>query len=297
MKIRLIKVVAVFICLLVVNSKRVSTAKGTESVEDERVAVSFADQTGTRQVGEWRIPPRISLYTYEVVNSFPHDQTAFTQGLDYHEGYLYESTGQNGASSLRKVDLQTGQVVMQVKLASQYFAEGATVFRGRVFQLTWVSRQGFVYDLSTFQTLKTFSYLGEGWGLTHDGRSLIMSDGTNQIRFLNPETFEVERTISVVDQRLPLRYLNELEYVDGDIFANVWRTDRIVRINPQTGRINGWIDLTGLLTAEDRQRQVDVLNGIAYDSSTRRLFVTGKLWPKLFEIKLKPQRIVPTRTS
>ena len=238
-------------------------------------------------------PPRVVNYTYEVVNTWPHDPQAFTQGLVYYQGYLYESTGLNGASSLRKVDLQTGQVLNKVDVSSEFFAEGLAIHNGRAIQLTWVTKQGFVYDLLSFGLLRTFAYQGEGWGLTQDGHSLIMSDGTDQIKFLNPDTFQVERSIQVLDGAVPVTRLNELEYIDGEVFANIWLTDNIVRINPQTGKITGWIDLTGLLSAEDRRAPVDVLNGIAYDSLHGRLLVTGKLWPKLFEIRLKLKRGVP----
>jgi len=243
------------------------------------------------------IPPRVVNYTYEVINSWPHDPQAFTQGLVYYQGYLYESTGLNGASSLRKVDLQTGQVLNKVDVSSDFFAEGLAIHNGQAIQLTWVTKQGFIYDLASFGLLRTFTYTGEGWGLTQDGRSLIMSDGTDQIRFLNPDTFQVERAIQVRDGSVPVTRLNELEYVDGEIFANIWLTDSIVRINPQSGNITGWIDLTGLLSPEDRRGPVDVLNGIAYDSARSRLFVTGKLWPKLFEIKLKLKRGAAHRAS
>ena len=229
----------------------------------------------------------VSIYTYEVVNTFPHDPEAFTQGLIYHEGVLYESTGLYGASALRRVELQTGRVLQQVAVPREYFAEGLTLFQGRLFQLTWQAQKGFIYDQQSFRQAGEFSYTGEGWGLTHDGESLIMSDGSHQIRFLDPATFQVRRTISVNDQGRPIQRLNELEYIRGEIYANIWQTDRIVRIDPASGRILGWIDLAGLLSSQDRRREVDVLNGIAYDEANDRLFVTGKLWPKLFEIRLR----------
>lgn len=229
----------------------------------------------------------VPVYTYEVVNTFPHDPEAYTQGLVYYEGVLYESTGQYGASSLRRVELQTGRVLQRVAVPREYFAEGLALFQGRLFQLTWQAQKGFIYDLQSFRQTGEFRYTGEGWGLTHDGESLIMSDGSQQIRFLDPATFQVRRIISVNDQGRPIQRLNELEYIRGEIYANIWQTDRIVRIDPATGRILGWIDLTGLLPAQDRRREVDVLNGIAYDEANDRLFVTGKLWPKLFEIRLR----------
>lgn len=232
------------------------------------------------------VPFRVQNYTYEIVNIFPHDPSAFTQGLVYHQGVFYESTGLNGQSSLRKVELQTGRVLKRLEVPEQFFAEGLALFNNKLFQLTWQSHRAFVYDLDSFQMLNTFTYTGEGWGLTQDGRSLILSDGTNQIRFLDPETFAVQRTINVQDEGQPIHQLNELEYIKGEIFANIWQTDRIARIDPQTGRVTGWLNLAGLLPYEDRARGVDVLNGIAYDEAGDRLFVTGKLWPKLFEIRL-----------
>lgn len=234
-------------------------------------------------------PVRVPIYTYEVVNVYPHDASAFTQGLVYYQGALFESTGLNGSSSLRKVSLETGQVMKKVDVPSQYFAEGLALFNGKLLQLTWQNRVGFIYDQETFQQVGTFNYSGEGWGLAHDSKSLILSDGTSQIRFLDPNTFQVQRTITVRDRGQTVARLNELEYVNGEIFANIWYTDRVARINPADGSVVGWIELNGLLTPQDSSR-ADVLNGIAYDAATNRLFVTGKLWPKLFEIRLKAKR-------
>jgi glutamine cyclotransferase len=255
-------------------------------------ATSQVQQSGeTQPPGQMTAPARVPTYTYEIINTYPHDPDAFTQGLVFHQGSLYESTGLNGQSSIRKVDLLSGQVLKKVDVSAQYFGEGVALFNGRAYQLTWQSQRGFIYDLDSFQLLNTFSYTGEGWGLTHDDRSLILSDGSNQIRFLEPNNFEVQRTLSVYDGSRPINYLNELEYIKGEIYANIWQTDRIARIDPQSGRVIAWIDLSALLPAEDRARGVDVLNGIAYDESGDRLFVTGKLWPKLFEIKLKQRRL------
>lgn len=225
---------------------------------------------------------------YEIVATYPHDPEAFTQGLVYDEGVLYESTGLNGRSSLRRVNLQTGEVMQRRDIDPQYFAEGLTLLNNNLVQLTWQSNKGFVYDKATFEPLREWTYPTEGWGLTHDGQQLIMSDGTATLRFLNAETFAVDREITVTDAGQPVVRLNELEYVNGEVFANVWQTDLIARIDPQTGRVLGWIDLSGLLTPAERQG-TDVLNGIAYDAAGDRLFVTGKLWPKLFEIKLAPK--------
>ncbi len=227
------------------------------------------------------------VYGYEIVNTFPHDPLAFTQGLIFQDGSLLESTGQNGKSSLRRVELKTGKVLQKADVPGLYFAEGMTLFNGKIYQLTWQNHKGFIYDPTTFEKQGEFRYDGEGWGLTHDAESLILSDGTYQIRFLDPQTFEVKKTISVYGHGKPLEEINELEYVKGEIYANIWHEDRIARIDPQTGKIVGWIDLAGLLPAGEVTSEEAVLNGIAYDETGDRLFVTGKLWPKLFEIRLK----------
>jgi len=229
----------------------------------------------------------VPTYGFEVVNTWPHDAGAFTQGLIFHDGALVESAGQYGESSLRRVELKTGKILKKVDLPPQFFAEGVTLLGGKLYQLTWENKRGFVYDPKTFEKKGEFRYDGQGWGLTHDGQSLILSDGTNQLRFIDPETFRVTRTISVTDGGRPLRDINELEYVRGEIYANVWHDQRIVRLDPQTGKILGWIDLAGLIPRAELSDEEAVLNGIAYDAAGDRLFVTGKLWPKLFEIKLK----------
>jgi glutamine cyclotransferase len=227
-------------------------------------------------------------YTYEVIRSWPHDRGAFTQGLLVRNGNLLESTGLNGRSSLREVELATGRVLKQVPVAREYFAEGLTVIGDRAFQLTWQSQKGFVYDADTFRLLREFTYEGEGWGLATDGKVLVLSDGTPRIRFLDPDTFRVLRTIEVTLDGKPLDRLNELEWINGEIFANVWQTDNIVRIDPATGRVRGVIDFSALLPAAERiPGETDVLNGIAFDAATGRLLVTGKQWPKLYEVRLK----------
>lgn len=240
---------------------------------------------GAREGTELNNRRQPDLYSYQVLNTWPHDPNAYTQGLVFDQGYLWEGTGQYGSSSLRKVELETGRVVMRVDLAPQYFGEGITVFRNRIYQLTWQSRKGFVYDLETLRPLEEFSYDGEGWGLTNTEEFLIMSDGTNRLRFLDASSFKVKRVLSVRDERGPVTQLNELEYIKGEIFANVWQSDRIARIDPKSGRVLGWIDLTGLTPRNEIRASEAVLNGIAYDVENDRLFVTGKLWPKIFEIR------------
>ncbi len=231
----------------------------------------------------------IPVYTYNVVNTYPHDRNAFTEGLAFQNGVLYEGTGRYGNSTLRKVELESGQILQILALPAQFFGEGITIYRDKVYQLTWQSHVCFVYDKESFEVLQQFSYPTKGWGLTHNGENLIMSDGTSSLRFLAPETFEEIGQIEVRDEDSPVTELNELEYVRGEIYANVWNTDRIARINPRTGQVVGWIELKELLSPEDVSQPVDVLNGIAYDAENGRLFVTGKLWPKLFEIKLTSQ--------
>ncbi len=223
---------------------------------------------------------------YRIVNTYPHDPSAFTQGLVFADGVLYEGTGLRGQSSLRKVDLRTGTILQVRQLPVRFFGEGITIYGNRVIQLTWRAKVGFVYHKQTFQLLDTFNYSTEGWGITHDGRSLIISDGTSTLYLLDPQTFREVGRLEVHTRDGPVSRLNELEYVQGEIYANIWKTDRIARISPQTGEVAGWIDLERLLKPEDRYRRIDVLNGIAYDVKNDRLFVTGKLWPKLFEIEL-----------
>ncbi len=227
-------------------------------------------------------------YGYEIVHTYPHDRYAFTQGLFYLDGYLYEGTGLEEQSSIRKVKLETGEVLQKRDLPGQYFGEGIVNWKDRLIELTWKAEAGFVYDLATFAPRSEFRYPGEGWGLTQDGKRIIMSDGSSQLRFWDPETLKETGRITVTDQGRPVKDLNELEWVKGEIYANVWQTDRIVRIDPRTGNVTGWIDLAGLLTPADRAEtpEGDVLNGIAYDAQRDRLFVTGKRWPKLFEIRL-----------
>jgi glutaminyl-peptide cyclotransferase len=227
---------------------------------------------------------------YQVIHVYPHDATAFTQGLIYADGHLYESTGQNGKSSIRMVDVYTGQVLQKHDLPSEYFGEGLTDWGSILIQLTWKAHKGFVYDRFSFSQLRTFSYEGEGWGLTHDKTQLILSDGTSQLHFFDPNSFKVTRRLRVTDEAgHPVDNLNELEFVHGEIYANIWHSDQIARISPSNGKVLGWIDLSGIIDKRELSSPEAVLNGIAYDSSTDRLFVTGKLWPKLFEIRAVPR--------
>jgi glutaminyl-peptide cyclotransferase len=234
-----------------------------------------------------RVPPpgsKAPVAGFTIVNSYPHDPSAFTQGLEYRDGFLYEGTGQQGHSGIRQVELETGKVVQEFKISPGYFGEGITLTAGKLFQLTWKDKTGFVYDAKTFRLIRNFSYFGEGWGLTHDEAGLIMSDGTSSLRFLETTRFSERRRVKVTDEGVAIPNLNELETVKGELWANVWQTDYIARISPKDGHVTGWINLKGLAPAGGK---ADVLNGIAYDSVKDRIFVTGKLWPKLFEIKLK----------
>jgi glutamine cyclotransferase len=249
-----------------------------------RLAAAVALISLALRVGWSQVP--VPCYTYRVTAAFPHDVQAFTQGLVYSGGWLYESTGIRAKSSIRKVALNTGKVLQIRHLPAQYFGEGLTILDKRLYQLTWTSRTGLIYDVSNFEPLGTFSYETEGWGLTHDGRRLIMSDGSAFLYFLDPQTLKTIQRIEVRDPGGPIGRLNELEYVGGEIYANIWGADTIARIAPDSGHVVGWIDLSGLLPRKASDRPVDVLNGIAYDAENKRLFVTGKWWPWVFEIEL-----------
>lgn len=227
-------------------------------------------------------------YTYRIVNTYPHDPEAFTQGLVYYDGLLYEGTGRWGESSLREVALETGSVIRSHALEQQYFGEGIALLNDKIYQLTWQEQTGFVYDRAGFNTLQTFNYPTEGWGITHDGQRLIVSDGTSTIYFWDPNTLQEIGRITVRDDQGPINRLNELEFINGEIWANIWMTNLIARISPETGAVLGYVDLTGLLDTSTLTQPVDVLNGIAYDPQTGRIFVTGKLWPTLFEIEVIP---------
>lgn len=242
----------------------------------------------------------VPTYTYEIVNTYPHDSKAFTQGLVIHDGVFYESTGQYEESTLRKVDITTGKILQQNRLGDDYFGEGMTILGDKIYQITWREGTAFVYNLADMKPLKEFRYSGDGWGLTHDGTNLIMSDGTHVLRFVNPETFQTVRTIIVNrEDGRPLMQLNELEYVKGEIWANIWhsenpatlgRPNHIARIDPATGKLLGYIDLSGISPDDQRRDSENTLNGIAYDAASDRLFVTGKQWAKLYEIKIKPKQ-------
>lgn len=249
---------------------------------------------------------KIPVYTYEIVNTFKHDGQAFTQGLVFRDGFLYESTGQNGTSSLRKVELATGKILQKHELSGDIFAEGMTILGDKIYQLTWQNGVCFVYNLNDFALLQKLRYNGEGWGLANDGTNLIMSDGTHLIKFVDPQTFKIVRTLPVFqDAGKPLYLLNELEYVNGEIWANIWHSEEkatettqgrlpniekpnyIARISPESGRVVGWIDLANISPEDSGKASENTLNGIAYDAAGDRIFVTGKNWRNLFEIKLK----------
>lgn len=263
----------------------VATATATATITASPTATITAIPTPTPTPS----PPPIPTYDYEILAVYPHDPAAFTQGLVYHNGQLLEGTGRRGQSTLRRVDLATGRVRQQIPLAPDLFGEGITLFQEQIYQLTWQEHTGFVYDAASFALQRQFSYPTEGWGLTHDGRQLIMSDGSSTLYFLDPAGLTITGQVTVFDDQGPVNQLNELEYVQGEVWANVWHTDTIVRIDPATGRVVGRIDLTGLLRDVPANQPVDVLNGIAYDPAGDRLFVTGKLWPHLYEIRLHPR--------
>lgn len=230
---------------------------------------------------------RTPWYVADPVRSYPHDPTAYTQGLVWYDGRLFEGTGEVGRSSIRETELTSGRVIRKRDLGVPHFGEGITILGDNLYQLTWQTQRAFMYDWRTFELKSEFTYQGEGWGLTTDGTSLIMSDGTAVIRFRDPATFDVQRSISVNDNGTAVTQLNELEWIKGEIWANVYQSDQIVRIDPETGKVLGWVDLAGILPQLDRTGNEDVLNGIAWDEANDRIFVTGKNWPRLFEISLR----------
>jgi glutaminyl-peptide cyclotransferase len=238
----------------------------------------------------------VPVYTYEVVKTYKHDPKAFTEGLQFYNGFLYESTGEEGKSTLRKVELESGKVLQNYNLPREIFGEGTTVFKDKIYQLSWRNQTAFVYDMN-FKLLREFKYQGEGWGLTNDGTNLIMTDSTHVIRFVNPETFEVVRTLPVIrEDGKPQMWINELEYIKGELWANIWQSEKpdvlgkpnyIARIDPNSGKILGWIDLDNISPEDSGEDYENSLNGIAYDEAADRIFVTGKNWKRLFEIKIK----------
>lgn len=270
MKIKTIGSIFVIICVMFTLSC------ACRSKTKSKVSGSGAAASGTT----------VTAYGYRVKNVYPHDPAAFTQGLYWHDGYLWESTGLEGQSQMRKVRLETGEVVMSTDLAGQYFGEGAAYLDGKIYQLTWENGMAFVYDPATLARTGQFRYPGQGWGLTTDDKMLYMSDGSSRITLVDPADFSRKRSITVRMGRTTKREINELEWIDGKIWANIYLTDQIVIIDPATGNIEGTIDLSGLLSPEDRTADTDVLNGIAHDHATGRIFVTGKKWPKLFEIEI-----------
>ena len=276
--------------LILIVSLSIACSGATENSNANSVSVNTANANAANNVNA-----KIPEYTYEIVNTYPHDPAAFTQGLIFHNGFLYEGTGGKDGdpfySALRKVELKTGKVLQKFDLSRDYFGEGVTILGDKIYQITWREGTAFVYDVNDFKLLREFRYPGQGWGLTHDGTNLIMSDGTHVIRYINPENFQTIRTISVFDERgRPQMNLNELELIKGEIWANVWEDETILRIDPANGKILGKINLEKL--ARDQMKSspdADVLNGIAYDSEGDRVFVTGKRWNKLFEIKIIPK--------
>lgn len=259
----------------------------TACQEKPREAERQADVAEVAKVPDWQAHPMLG---YEVIREFPHDSGAFTQGLLVSQGQWIESTGGYGTTSIRRVERETGKLLMKTDLPAEFFGEGAAEMDGKIYQLTWQSQRGFVYDAKTLQKLGDFKYQGEGWGLTNDASSLIMSNGSDRLRYIDPKTFHVWRELQVRIGDKPVNLLNELEFIEGEIFANVWHTDKIVRINPKDGNVIGVIDLTGIDAKEKRHDPEHVLNGIAYDAKTGEMFVTGKCWPKIYQIRLVPKK-------
>ena len=284
--------------VLSLNNNRIGQLEGlTHQVETENLSLgshlirATAWHNGERQTASVGFklkanqPPK--QLSYRVVNTYPHDIDAYTQGLFYYKGHLIESTGQKGQSTLRRVEIETGKVVQSVNLERQYFGEGATIINDEIYQITWTSRKGFVYDPKTFNLIRTFDYPTQGWGLTTVGDQLVMSDGSNILYYLEPKSFAEIKRVEVYDHRGAVNQLNELEYINGKIFANIYLTDKIVIINPESGMVEAEVDFSSILPQADKHRNIDVFNGIAWDKKNDRLFVTGKNWPKLFEVKIQ----------
>jgi len=283
--------------LLILFTVFATACKTESSVNLQNVNTNSLINTNKAINSSSQTTGKIPVYTYEIVNTFKHDSKAFTQGLVFHNGFLYESTGQKGDSTVRKVEITSGRVLQSHDLSNDYFAEGMTILNDRIYQITWQENTAFVYDVNDFKLLKELKYQGEGWGLTNDGTNLIMSDGTHVIRIIEPETFKTTRTLVVLGENgKPLLDLNELEYVKGEIWANVWHSEEIgkpnhiARIDPNSGKLLGWIDLDGISPDDVERGDENTLNGIAYDAAGDRIFVTGKNWKKLFEIRVKPKQ-------
>lgn len=283
--------------ILFIDNKRIAPIKDlSKGISTDRMPLgnrqirASAWLNGNRQTASVGVkvkankPPR--KMQYRVINTYPHDINAYTQGLFYHDGYLIESTGQKGKSSLRRVELETGKVTQSLNLDRKYFGEGATLYNNKIYQITWTSRKGFVYDADNFTLIRTFDYLTQGWGLTTIDDMLVMSDGSNTLYFLEPQTFAEQHRIEVYDNEGPVSKLNELEYIKGKIYANIYLDEKIVIINPNTGMLEAEVDFNGLLTKKDNHRNIDVFNGIAWDKENERIYVTGKNWPKLFEVEI-----------
>jgi glutamine cyclotransferase len=269
-----------------------SSVADRQNTEERGVAQAHqnaeAAEKGETEQGTAKPAARVKAkdYTFKIIKEFPHDEEAYTQGLFWHEGYLYEGTGQNGHSELRKVELATGKVVKSVKLAGRFFGEGIALLGNSIYQLTWTEGRAFVYDAETFRQTRSVSYDGEGWGLTTDGEKLYMSDGSETIYVRDPDTFAEERAITVVADRRNVYYINEMEWIDGEIWANIYTYNEIVRIDPATGNVTGIIDFSGIQSSSDRHSGDDVFNGIAYDSATGNIYVTGKLWNKVYQVEI-----------
>jgi glutaminyl-peptide cyclotransferase len=273
----------ILILLIVLWSSFLTSCRISTSPSSPAAIVSlpsFTPSTSTLS------PVPVETYTYSIVHVYPHDTDAFTEGLVFNQGSLFESTGLKGQSSLRQVDLDSGRIIREYNLPGHYFGEGITIYNDTIIQLTYQSHIGFVYDLNNFMFLRDFSYPTEGWGLTQDGHHLIMSDGTSNLTFLDPQTFKITGSLPISDNGVSVDKINALAYINGEVYANIWLTDKIAIINLLSGKVDGWIDLTGLLQTQKYSGKVDVLNGIAYDSQADRIFVTGKWWPYLFQIKL-----------
>ncbi len=271
-------------CVIFVAFFAVCIAACKEKSKEEKQAEVVAKP---HAVPDWKAHQMLG---YEVIREFPHDSEAFTQGFLVSQGQWIESTGGYGTTSIRRVEKETGKVLMKTDLAAEFFGEGAAEMDGKIYQLTWMSQKGFIYDAKTLQKLGDFQYQGEGWGLTNDASSLIMSNGSDRLRYIDPKTFHVWRELQVRIGGKPVNLLNELEFIEGEIFANVWHTDRIVRINPKDGNVVGLIELAGIDAKEKRRDHEHVPNGIAYDPKTGEMFVTGKCWPKIYQIRLVPKK-------